>query len=92
MYRPGPFRLILSILLQTVIARLAIAQDKVACIDCANCFIAAHDAFLYSCRTGEPGGDTWSDLEDKKCTASELSKIEQTHVGHNETYVYALPG
>ncbi len=49
-----------------------------ACIDRANCFIAAHDAltgkeiwrFYTAAVTGEPGGDTWGDMDDAKRTAS----------------------
>jgi len=49
-----------------------------ACIDRANCFIAAHDAltgkeiwrFYTAAATGEPGGDTWGDMADAGRTAS----------------------
>ena len=98
MYSPGPFRYIFSILLLTVIARLAIAQGNAfdaesgkilwestlgGMIHTSTITYAVNGKQYIAVMSGDGNSGTRNPIE--------LSKIEQPPVGHNEIYVFALP-
>ena len=98
MYRPGPFRLIFSILLLTVIARLAIAQGNAfdpesgkilwesilgGMIQTGTITYAVNGKQYIAVMSGDGNSGTRNPIE--------LSKIQPPPTGHNEIYVFALP-